>query len=78
MSIEVERVFKKLIKKIPQEQKNKEFYLLWYGQICYNKETYKGFKVFSIKSDRNEVVILSKDDFMKAIVKDIEEANVIN
>jgi hypothetical protein len=78
MSIEVERVFKKLIKKIPQEQKNKEFYLLCFGLAFYNKEKYKGYKVFNIESERDEVTIISKDDFVRMFTEDIEEANVVN
>jgi hypothetical protein len=78
MSLEVERVFKKLIKKIPQEQKNKEFYLLCFGLAFYNKEKYKGYKVFNIESERDEVTIISKDDFVRMFTEDIEEAQVVN
>ena len=78
MSIEVERVFKKLIKKIPQDQKSKEFYLLCFGLAFYNKEKYKGYKVFNIESERDEVTIISKDDFVRMFTEDIPEANVVN
>jgi len=78
MSLEVERVFKKLIKKIPQEQKNKEFYFLCFGLAFYNKEHYKGYKVFNVESERDEVTIISKDDFVRMFTEDIPEANVVN
>lgn len=78
MSIEVERVFKKLIKKIPQEQKKKEFYLLCFGLAFYNKEHYKGYKVFNVESERDEVTIISKDDFVRMFTEDIPEAQIVN
>ena len=78
MSIEIESTFKKLIKKIPQEQKTKEFYLLCFGLAFYNKEKYKGYKVFNIESDRDEVTIISKDDFVRMFTEDVEEAQVVN
>ncbi len=78
MSIEIERTFKKLIKKIPQEQKKKEFYFLCFGLAFYNKEHYKGYKVFNVESDRDEVTIISKDDFVRMFTEDIPEANVVN
>jgi hypothetical protein len=78
MSLEVERTFKKLIKKIPQEQKKKEFYLLCFGLAFYNKEKYKGYKVFNVESERDEVTIISKDDFVRMFTEDIEEAQVVN
>ena len=78
MSIEIERTFKKLIKKIPQEQKKKEFYFLCFGFAFYNKEHYKGYKVFNVESDRDEVTIISKDDFVRMFTEDIPEANVVN
>lgn len=78
MSIEIERTFKKLIKKIPQEQKKKEFYFLCFGLAFYNKEHYKGYKVFNVESERDEVTIISKDDFVRMFTEDIPEANVVN
>ena len=78
MSIEIERTFKKLIKKIPQEQKKKEFYFLCFGLAFYNKEHYKGYKVFNVEIDRDEVTIISKDDFVRMFTEDIPEANVVN
>lgn len=78
MSLEVERVFKKLIKKIPQDQKNKEFYLLCFGLAFYNKEKYKGYKVFNVESERDEVTIISKDDFVRMFTEDIPEAQIVN
>ena len=78
MSLETERTFKKLIKKIPQDQKNKEFYLLCFGLAFYNKEHYKGYKVFNVESERDEVTIISKDDFVRMFTEDIPEAQVVN
>ena len=78
MSIEIERTFKKLIKKIPQEQKKKEFYFLCFGLAFYNKEHYKGYKVFNVESERDEVTIISKDDFVRMFTEDIPEAQVVN
>jgi hypothetical protein len=78
MSLEIERTFKKLIKKIPQEQKKKEFYFLCFGLAFYNKEHYKGYKVFNVESERDEVTIISKDDFVRMFTEDIPEAQVVN
>lgn len=78
MSIEIERTFKKLIKKIPQEQKKKEFYFLCFGLAFYNKEHYKGYKVFNVESERDEVTIISKDDFVRMFTEDIPEAQIVN
>ena len=78
MSIEIERTFKKLIKKIPQEQKKKEFYFLCFGLAFYNKEHYKGYKVFNVESERDEVTIISKDDFVRMFTEEIPEAQIVN
>ena len=78
MSLEIERTFKKLIKKIPQDQKKKEFYFLCFGLAFYNKEHYKGYKVFNVESERDEVTIISKDDFVRMFTEDIPEAQVVN
>ena len=77
MEKEIERVFKKLIKKIPADQQHKEFYLICFGLAAYDKETYKGYKVFNVESEKDEVTIISREDFIRYINMDLTEAQIV-
>lgn len=74
---EVEQTFKKLIKQIPKDQRKKEFYLVCFGLAAYDKESYKGFKVFNVESERDEVTIISKRDFDNFMNLDLEDAIIV-
>ena len=67
MQREIELTFKKLIKQIPKDQRKKKFVFICYGLAAYDKFEYKGYKVFNIESERDEITIMSKDDFDKAL-----------
>lgn len=77
MKREIERVFQKLIKKIPKEQRNKEFVFICFGLAAYDKLDYKGFKVFNVESEKDEITILSKEDFNRLYIEDFDEAEII-
>ena len=47
-----------------------------YGLAAYDKFDFKGYKVFNIESERDEITIMSKDDFDKVFM-DFDEAEIL-
>ena len=76
MQREIELTFKKLIKQIPKDQRKKKFVFICYGLAAYDKFDFKGYKVFNIESERDEITIMSKDDFDKVFM-DFDEAEIL-
>jgi hypothetical protein len=47
-----------------------------YGLAAYDRFDYKGYKVFNIESERDEITIMSKDDFDKVFM-DFDDAEIL-
>lgn len=74
----IKKVFNELLSKVPTEQKKKKFIFLCFGHCQIDLMKYRNCKIFNIESDKNEITIISEDDFNRLYLQDdVQEAEIV-